>query len=297
MRVLVAGSSGFLGQHLGARLREAGAACRASGTPVRGSAQAPDEEAWQPYDSPLDPAVLDGVDVVVNLAGSPTAGNPHSKAWARELRESRVTTTRVLADAIAAAESTPAAPGRQRHLVLRRPRQHAASPRGSDSRGDALLTSVTREWEAAADPARRAGARVVVLADLAGAGPRRSPLKQMLLAFRVGLAPGSATAASSSRASRCATGSVLSSYAADNEIHGPVNLCCPQTPTNAEFTEALADAVGRKARLFVPSLMLRRAAGAMAPELLGSLNARPDALEAAGYRFHDRTCATCSAPR
>ena len=31
--------------------------------------------------------MINAADVVVNLAGSPTVGNPHSKAWARELRE------------------------------------------------------------------------------------------------------------------------------------------------------------------------------------------------------------------
>ena len=38
----------------------------------------------------VDPDVIEAADVVVNLAGAPTAGNPHSKKWARELRESRV---------------------------------------------------------------------------------------------------------------------------------------------------------------------------------------------------------------
>jgi NAD dependent epimerase/dehydratase family enzyme len=69
---------------------------------------------------------------------------------------------------------------------------------------------------------------------------------------------------------------------------GPVNLCCPDTPTNGEFTDALAAAVGRKARLSAPVAVLRRAAGPMAPELLGSLNIRPAALEALGFEFADR---------
>jgi uncharacterized protein len=70
---------------------------------------------------------------------------------------------------------------------------------------------------------------------------------------------------------------------------GPFNLCCPQTPTNAEFTQALARAVHRKALLVAPTFAVRAAAGPLAPEALGSINLRPAALEESGYRFRDRT--------
>ena len=59
------------------------------------------------------------------------------------------------------------------------------------------------------------------------------------------------------------------------------------TPTNAEFTRALAAAVHRPAFAAVPSPLLRLGAGEMAPELLGSVNAVPAALKADGYRFRD----------
>ena len=70
---------------------------------------------------------------------------------------------------------------------------------------------------------------------------------------------------------------------------GPFNICSPETPTNAEFTQALARAVHRKAFLAVPRFAIELGAGSLAPEALGSLNLRPAALEDAGYRFRDRT--------
>ncbi|QCC77484.1 DUF1731 domain-containing protein [Nocardioides daphniae] len=63
------------------------------------------------------------------------------------------------------------------------------------------------------------------------------------------------------------------------------------TPTNAEFTDALAAAVGRRAFLRVPAFALKPAAGAMAPEVLGSIRAVPAALESAGFDFSDHTVA------
>lgn len=76
--------------------------------------------------------------------------------------------------------------------------------------------------------------------------------------------------------------------AESHDLRGEFNMCSPVTPTNAEFTAALATAVGRRAFLRVPAPFIRVGAGAMAPEVLGSLRTVPAALEAAGYDFQDR---------
>lgn len=68
---------------------------------------------------------------------------------------------------------------------------------------------------------------------------------------------------------------------------GAFNVCCPETPTNAEFTDKLAAALGRRARLAVPAPILRLGAGPMAGELLRSMNMRPAALLAEGFEFQD----------
>ena len=68
---------------------------------------------------------------------------------------------------------------------------------------------------------------------------------------------------------------------------GPFNLCSPRTPTNAEFTEALARQLHRPRFATVPTFAIMAGAGPMAPEILGSLNVVPAALEAAGYEFQD----------
>ena len=73
----------------------------------------------------------------------------------------------------------------------------------------------------------------------------------------------------------------------DSDIAGPVNLCCPVTPTNAEFTRALAAALRRPAPLAVPAPVLRSATGRLSPEVLGSVDARPEVLQRAGYVFRD----------
>lgn len=285
MRIVIAGSSGFLGTHLVRHLRSHGHQVNAL---VR-RAPGPDEVQWDPYGGPLDPAVLAGVHVVINLAGAPTMGNPHSKKWARELRESRVRTTTVLAEAISRCERPPAFLAGNGISWYG---DHGAEllTEKSDSRGDALLTDVTREWEEATAPAADAGGRVCVLRTAPVLDRRSAPLNLLAPLFKVGLGArlGSGEQYFPIISLRDWLGAA-SFLAESHDVSGPFNLCSPVTPTNAEFTKALAGAVGRRAFLSVPSFALRTAAGAMAPEVLGSLNTAPAALEAAGFDFEDRT--------
>lgn len=285
MRYLVAGGSGFLGSHLIARLRDQGHEVTQL---VRRAPRASDQVQWQPDEGVLDPDVVAAADVVVNVAGSPTVGNPHSRRWARELRESRVDTTRLLAETIAASG------GRATFLAgnaVGYYGDHGTEPvtESSDSRGDSVLTKVTREWQAETEPAAAAGARVVVLRTAPVMHRDAPPLKQLRVLFKLGLG------------ARLGDGEqyfpmvslrdwldAVTFLAADADAAGAFNVCCPETPTNAEFTRALARLVSRPAFLVAPKRVLAVAGGAAAPELLNSTNARPQALLDRGYEFADR---------
>jgi len=285
MRIVIAGASGFLGSHLVEHFRGEGHDVTRL---VRRPPSAPDESAWDPYAGTLDQAVIGAADVVVNVAGTPTAGNPHSQKWARELEESRVTTTRVLAGAIARADRKPAfLAGNGISYYGDHGDQEVVEE--SDSRGDALLTRVTHVWQAAAEPAVEAGARVCVLRTSPVMDKQSPPLKQMRMAFKLGLGTrlGDGQQHFPMISLRDWVGAVAF-LAAHDTASGPFNLCCPETPTNGKFTDALASAVGRRAFLAVPKAVLQVGAGQMSPELLGSVNARPAALEKAGYTFRDR---------
>jgi uncharacterized protein len=290
-KVLLGGASGFLGT----RLREALLARGHTVTSLtRGEARDSDQSTWDPYAGRLDPDLVETADVVVNLAGSPTLGNPHSETWARELRESRVTTTRVLAEAIAASERKPAflAGNGISYYGDHRDVGDPVLDETADSRGDALLTSVARGWQAAAEPAGEAGARLCVLRTAPVMDRRSAPLRQLRLLFLAGLGGrlGDGAQRMPMISLRDWVGAAV--HLAEHETaSGPFNFCCPQTPTNAEFTEALADQLHRPSFATVPAFALRTGAGRMAPELLGSLNVVPAALEASGYEFRDREVA------
>ncbi|MDN5746055.1 MAG: TIGR01777 family oxidoreductase [Nocardioidaceae bacterium] len=282
--VVVAGSSGFLGTHLAAGLRERGHRV----TPLVRREPSAGQSRWDPSNGVVDASVIGEADVVVNLAGAPLIGNPHSKKWARDLLQSRLATTSTLADAIAAVAEPPA-------LVngsgISWYGDHGAVEltETSDTRGHALLTRVCREWEAAARPAQDAGARVVLLRTAPVQNGANLPLKAQRLQFKAGLGGrmGGGDQHYPVISLRDWVGATIF-LIEHSSAAGPVNLCSPTTPTNAEFTRALADLVHRPAIFAVPAPVLRLAAGAMAPEVLGSLNTRPALLLDLGYRFHHR---------
>lgn len=284
LRILLAGGSGFLGTHLGTELTRRGHDVRRL---VRRDDAGPGESSWDPYAGRLDQTEIEAADVVVNLAGSPTAGNPHSKRWARELLRSRVTTTSLLAGAIASASEPPAFLAGN-GISYYGDHGDAVLTETSDTRGHALLTRVTREWEAAARPAAEAGARVCVLRTAPVMDRRSAPMKQLRLLFLAGLGGrlGSGRQYMPMITLRDWVGGVTH-LAEHASAEGAFNLCLPTAPTNAEFTATLARALHRPAVLPVPAFALRPAAGEMGPELLGSLNVRPAALEDSGYTFLD----------
>lgn len=284
MHLVIAGSSGFLGSHLVTHLEARG---HEVSRLVRREPSSPGESRWDPYAGKLDRALVRNADIVVNLAGAPTAGNPHSKKWARELRSSRVTTTRLLAEAIAGGASTPTFVAGNAIGWYGDHRDRVVTEETA-SAGDSFMTEVCREWQAATDPAAEHGSRVLVLRTAPVIDRSSPPLKQMLLAWRLGLG------------ARLGNGSqffpIVSrrdwvsavTFLAESELPaGPYNVCCPMAPTNREFTQALATAVGRKARLAAPETVLKVLAGKLAPEVLGSTRAQPKALQDAGFEFRD----------
>jgi uncharacterized protein (TIGR01777 family) len=205
------------------------------------------------------------------------------------MRESRISSTRVLAEAIARAEQPPAFLAQNGSSFYGDHGDELVTEE-SDSRGDAFLTVLTRDWQAATDPAVAAGARVCVMRT-APVADRANPLIKLqvpvfksFLGARLGNGRQYFPVISLHDWTAAAVHLVEHPSAS-----GVFNMCAPQTPTNADYTQAFAKALSRPAFLAAPSPVLKLAAGPMAPEMLNSINLRPAALEAAGYRFRDRS--------
>lgn len=283
LSVVVAGASGFLGQHLCAALRERGH--RVTRLVRREAGEA--ESRWDPQGGVVDVEVIGAADVVVNLGGAPIIGNPHSKKWARELLSSRLATTSTLAGTIAAT-ATPPALVNASGISWYGDHGPAELTEASDTRGHALLTRVCREWEAAAQPAVAAGTRVAFLRTAPVQDRSHLPLQAQRLQFKAGLGGRVGDGEQHYPVISLRDWVGAAAFLVEHPTaSGPFNLCAPQTPTNREFTASLASLVHRPALFTAPAPIVKVAAGAMAPEVLGSLNTRPQALLDLGFQFED----------
>lgn len=279
MRVLIAGSTGFLGSALQDELRGAGHDVH---TLVRREATTGTEHTWDPPAGTISPGALDGVDAVVNLCGASLNGR-WSAARKQEIRDSRIEPTEVLAEAVA------------QHGVSTLVNASGINYYGntgdvvvdeSAGEGAGFLAELCDEWERAADPARKAGARVVVLRTglVLGRGGLLQVLKPV---FWLGLGGRLGEGRQYMPWIGLADEIKAIRFVLENQsIAGPVNLCSPNPVTNAEFTKALARAVSRPALLFVPKTALRVVLGEAAEELaLSGVRALPTALTDAGFDF------------
>lgn len=281
-RILISGSTGLIGSHVVAARRAAG------DTVIRlvRKAAGADTVLWDAGATPLDPALVSGLDAVIHLAGEPVAGR-WTAGKKRRILESRVRGTKALAEAVAAAERPPS-------VFLCASGINFYGDRGSeivdesDPAGCGFLAEVCVAWEAASQAAAGVS-RVVNLRIgmvLAGNG---GALAAMLPIFRLGL--GGAVGGGGAYLSWLALEDLVRGigHAMDSpNLRGGVNVVAPQPVTNREFTAELAKAVRRPAVLPVPGWAARLAFGEMADEtVLASVRAVPRRLEADGFVFRE----------
>ena len=284
LHVAVTGVGGLIGAALRPRLEAAGHRV----TPlVRRLAKA-GEISWDPENGRLEPAQLERVDAVIHLAGE-NVGARWTADRKRRIRSSRIQGTHLLSEAIARARPRPGVLvsasavgiyGNRGEEVLT---ENSAAGDGARD----FLAEVGREWEAAAEPARAAGVRVVhprfglVLSSEGGA------LKKMLLPFRLGLGGrlGSGTQWMSWISIDDVVGAIIHVLQTES-FSGPVNLVAPEPVRNRDFTAILGRVLSRPTPFAVPAAALRLTLGEMATStLLASARVLPKRLLAAGYRF------------
>lgn len=285
LRVGVSGSSGAIGSALAAVL------CTAGHDVVRlvRRKAGVGEVLWQPgagaKGGQLAPDALDGLDAMVHLAGEPVVTGRWTRRKRERIRSSRVDGTRLIANTIAASTKPP------KVLVVAsgvglygdRGDQELTEAAGV---GSGFLAEVSRDWEAAAEPARAAGVRVVHLR-IGAALARRSGLMRALVPwFRAGLGcvPGEGQAWWPWVDMDDVIASTLFAIARE-EISGAINVVSPMSVRSADFARTLAEAVDRSLLARMPAGLLQVILGDKAEALLVSCRAVPEKLRRAGYRF------------
>jgi uncharacterized protein len=286
MQVAVTGASGFIGAALVPRLIAAGHSVVPLVRPTSRATEGRRAIVWDPLMTDPDPAALDGIDAVVHLAGESIAGGRWTAARKQAIRDSRVLGTTRIASALARL------PKRPRVLVCASAIGYYGD-RGADlldenaSPGRGFLAEVCQAWEAAADPARQAGIRVVHLRFGIVLHPSGGALAKMLTPFRLGIGGrlGSGRQFMSWVTRSDLVGAIEHALIVES-VSGAVNAVAPGAVTNAEWTRILGRALERPAVFPVPAAAIRLLFGEMGEELLlFSTRVLPARLKSTGFRF------------
>ena len=281
MKIAVTGSSGLIGSALVGRLRGDGHTV----VPVVRRTPRPGEVRWDPAAGLLNPADLEGVDALVNLAGEGIGDHRWNDEHKQRVVDSRVTGTGLLAETIAGLDPVPAfLTGSAIGYYGNRGDTELTEESGP---GTGFLADVCRRWEAAATPAERAGSRVAYLRTGVVLSAHGGALKKQLPLFKLGVGGriGSGRQFFSWITLNDAVGAIV--FVLTAGLSGAVNVTAPEPVTNADFTAAMGRALHRPTVVPVPAAALKVALGSeMASEMvLAGQRVLPAVLQRAGYTF------------
>lgn len=277
-RVAITGGTGLIGTHLRHLLNTGGHEAEAVPRKPTGGL------SWSVDGGIGDPAPWNRLTAVVHLAGENINQRWNSKAK-RRIMESRRDGTRRLCDDLAALDEPPET------LVCASAVGYygdAHEPVTEDAgRGEGFLADVVEAWEAAADPARDAGIRVVhgrngiVLSRNGGALP------PLLRVTKLGL--GGPIAGGERPWPWVHIDDVA--YAihhaiATPGIEGPMNIVSPGIVAQKEFQKVLGRVLSRPSFMPLPAFQVKLMFGQMGEELfLMGQHAVPKKLEDHGFHF------------
>ena len=271
MIAVISGASGFIGQTLVRIMRDKDWTVKLIN---RDSLKLPDDLFLK--------ELIEGTDVVINLAGAPI-----SKRWTpeykKEILQSRVLTTKKISDAILAAIVKPSL-----FLSASATGIYASTGEHTESvftYGTSFLAEVCRQWEETARACDDV-TRVVIFRLGIVLGPDGGILSKLDGLFKVGL--GGKLGDGRQPFSFIHITDLINAifFTIENQsLRGIVNAVTPFPTTNADFTDKLGKATKQPAWLSVPSFALKLGFGEAAEVFLKGQRILPERLLEAGFRF------------
>lgn len=287
MKVLISGSSGFIGSALSHRLSSSGHRVIRLVRHSVGPGQ--DAVGWDPERGEVDAAGLEGIDGVVHLAAEGVGDHRWTERHKARVLSSRVRGTTLLAETIAGLDSPP-------KVMISQSATGYYGDGGDEKlteespQGKGFLADAAEQWETSSEPAAKAGIRVVNTRTGVVLHPSGGSLREQVSYFRLGI--GATIASGRQYLSWITREDLLSAFEfllEHDGLSGPVNVTSPNPVTNARWTRALGAALHRPTILRVPGLTMKVMFSAQMAEemILFSQRVLPVRLLEAGFEFAD----------
>jgi uncharacterized protein (TIGR01777 family) len=284
LRILLSGSSGFIGKNLKIFLELAGHEVIRL---VRGSEALREESiCWEPSHGIVKKEDFEGFDAVIHLAGAGIAQGRWTKHKKDQLFLSRCRDTWLLSQVLCRLYRPP-------KILLCASAVGYYGDRGEEElteeslQGKGFLADLCGKWEKATEAIENRGTRVVHARFGVVLSAKGGMLKKILGLVRWGL--GGRLGRGSQWVSWIGMDDLLGAVyhcLMTDKISGPVNVVAPQPVRQAEFMHILAKKMGRPAVCHLPSWVLKAALGEMAREtILSSQKVKPGQLLKTGYVF------------
>jgi hypothetical protein len=286
MKIVASGMSGLIGSVLLERLRAKNEVVilkrKASGSAASKTGRS---VAWEPPKIGDWAREIDGARAVINLSGEPIAGKRWTPDQKKELRDSRLSTTKALVDAMVLAKTKPSVFLNASAIGFYGPRNEEVLSEVSPA-GTGFLAELCGEWEKEALRASALGIRTVLLRTGIVLAKEGGALSKMVPPFKffIGGALGSGRQIMSWIHLEDEVGGILKCLE-DERISGPVNLTAPNPVSMSEFAGSLGRVLRRPSFLPVPGIALKILLGEMSELLLTGQNVAPKTLLSAGYVF------------
>lgn len=281
MKILIAGSTGLIGKELTTYLT-------ALGHQIVPLVRYRDQPGiyWQPKKGQLDAEAIEGFDAVINLSGENISSGRWTEQKKQRIRDSRVLTTRTLAETIAKLKKPPKVWINGSAIGYYGDMNDRICDENSPP-GKSFLSIVCDEWEAATKAAAYAGVRVVLIRTGIVLTPTGGALQRMLTPFQLGL--GGVIGSGRQYMSWVSLTDelrIIEFCLNHATISGPVNAVSPQAVTNRTFTKTLGRVLKRPTFFPFPKFMVKILFGEMGQELLlSSTRVVPTKLEETGFVF------------
>jgi uncharacterized protein (TIGR01777 family) len=283
-KVLITGGSGLIGTRLTTMLQQ-----RSYDVVhlTRGESNADVQSfSWDPARQSIDEHALDGVGVVIHLAGASIAGKRWTPGYKRQILASRIDSTRLLFNTIQRRAGSLHAFISASAIGFYGSGEKTKPLDEDDKPGQDFLAGVVQKWESEVRAIATLGPRVSLVRTGIVLSAEGGALSEMMRPIRWGV--GAPLGTGQQIVSWVHIDDLCRAYIflMENRLSGTFNVAAPVPVTNEQLTKAIAEQLHKPLWLpNIPGFVLKGVLGEMADAVLTGSAVSPQKIVGEGFSF------------